>query len=146
MKKVFYLVALFTGLTAAASPKPVDVNEKILKAFKETFTEAKDVTWMEYTNYTQANFKLDEVEVRAQYSDDGTLLKTYRYYKEKQLLPIIVAKLKKRYPGREIDGVTELTSDDEISFTINLKDDKNWYIIKSDVYGNLQQMDKYKKA
>jgi hypothetical protein len=146
MKKLLYLVALFTGLAATASPKPVDVSEKILKSFKETFTEARDVTWLEYENYTQANFKMDEMDVRAQYSDDGTLLKTFRYYKEKQLLPIIISKLKKRYPGKEIEGVTEMTSDDEISFTINLKDDKNWYIIKSDVYGNLQQMDKYKKA
>jgi hypothetical protein len=74
------------------------------------------------------------------------LLKTIRYYKEKQLLPNIVSKLKQRFTGKEIGGITETSSDEEVSFVINLKDDKHWYIVKSDVYGNLQQVEKYKRA
>lgn len=146
MKKLFYLVALFTGLSAAAAPAPTEVGEKVLKAFSETFTAAQDVTWHEYETYKQANFRQDDVQVRAQYDDDGTLLKTIRYYTEKQLLPSIVAKLKKRYAGKEINGVTETSSEAEVSFVITLKDDKNWYIVQSDMYGNLQQLDKYKRA
>lgn len=146
MKKLMYLVALLTGFVATAAATPDEISEKVKKAFSETFTTAQDVTWHEYETYSQANFRLNEVQVRAQYDGNGKLLKTIRYYKEQQLLPNIVSKLKQRYAGKEIGGVTETTSDEEVSFVINLKDDKNWYIVKSDVYGNLQQVEKYKRA
>lgn len=148
MKKLFYLAALLTGFTAfaAPAPAPTEIGEKVLKAFSETFIAAQDVTWHEYETYAQANFRQDNVQVRAQYDENGTLLKTMRYYSEKELLPNIVAKLKKRYAGKEINGVTETSSDSEVTFVISLKDDKHWYIVQSDMYGNLQQTDKFKRG
>ena len=148
MKKIIYLAFLMTGFitTATAGTPPDEISDKVLKAFKETFTSAQDVTWHEYDSYAQANFRQDDVQIRAQYDANGKLLKTIRYYQEKQLFPNIVAKLKQKYAGKEIGGVTETTSDEEVNFVINLKDDKNWYIVKSDVYGNLQQIEKYKRA
>ncbi len=147
MKKVIYLAAfaMLFGVAASAAPTP-NVSEKVLKAFNETFTAAQDVTWHEYESYSQANFRKDDVQVRAQYDADGKLLKTIRYYSEKQLLPNIVSKLKQKYSGKVISGVTETSSDEDVNFVISLKDDKNWYIVKSDVYGNLQQIEKYKRA
>jgi hypothetical protein len=41
--------------------------------------------------------------------------------------------LKKKYGDKEIAGVTESSSDDEVSFVINIKDAKHWYIVKTDV-------------
>jgi len=146
MKKIIYLAFLLTGFVAIAAPAPRKVNEKILKAFNETFTAAQNVRWQEYEDYSQANFVVDKILVRAQYAEDGRLIRTIRYYSEKELLPNIVAKLKKRYAGKEITGVTESSSDDEVSFTINIKDENNWYIVKADVYGNLQQTEKFKRA
>jgi hypothetical protein len=146
MKKVIYLAALLIGVAANAATLPNAIGEKVLKAFNETFTAAQDVTWHEYENYSQANFRQDDVQVRAQYDADGKLLKTIRYYSEKQLLPNVVSKLRQKYAGKVISGVTETSSDDDVNFVISLKDDKNWYIVKSDVYGNLQQIEKYKRA
>ena len=146
MKKVIYLAALLIGVAATAAPSPNTISEKVLKAFNETFTSAQDVTWHEYDQYAQANFRQDDVQVRAQYDAEGKLLKTIRYYSEKQLLPNIVSKIKQRYAGKVINGVTETSSDEDVNFVISLKDDKNWYIVKSDVYGNLQQIEKYKRA
>jgi hypothetical protein len=146
MKKIILSAALLISIAAVASVSPAEVNEKVLKAFHETFTKAQDVVWNEYGNYYQANFKLDEIQVRAQYDENGSLLRTMRYYTEKQLLPNIVSRLRKRYASKEIFGVTEVTSDNEVSFIISLKDDKNWYIVKSDAYANLEQTDKFKRA
>ena len=146
MKRIIYLAFLLTGFVATATASPFEVNEKILKAFSETFTAAQNVTWQEYEDYSQANFSIDKVQVRAQFAEDGRLIRTLRYYSERELLPNIVARLKKKYTGKEIAGVTESSSDDEVSFIINVKDENNWYIVKSDVYGNLQQTDKFKRA
>lgn len=146
MKRIFYLASLLTGFVAAAAPTPSEVNQKVLQAFSETFTSAQNVTWHEYQDYTQANFEVEKVQVRAQYAEDGRLIRTLRYYGEKELLPNIVAKLKKKYAGKEIAGVTESSSDDDVSFVVNIKDATHWYIVKTDVYGNMQQTEKFKRA
>jgi len=146
MKKIILSVTLLVSIVAGAAVTPYDVNEKVLKAFKETFTLAQNVTWHEYENFYQANFSQDEIQVRAQYDEDGSLLKTIRYYGEKQLFPNIVSRLKKKYANREVFGVTETTSENEVSFLITLKDDKNWYVLKSDIYGNFEQTEKFKRA
>ena len=146
MKRIIYLAFLLTGFVAVAAPAPSDVTEKVLQAFKQTFTAAQNVTWHQYEDYTQANFEVEKMQVRAQYAEDGRLIRTIRYYSEKELLPNIVAKLKKKYGNKEITGVTESSSEDEVSFVINIKDENNWYIVKTDVYGNTQQTDKYKRA
>ena len=146
MKKIILSVTLLVRIVAGAAVTPYDVNEKVLKAFKETFTLAQNVTWHEYENFYQANFSQDEIQVRAQYDEDGSLLKTIRYYGEKQLFPNIVSRLKKKYANREVFGVTETTSENEVSFLITLKDDKNWYVLKSDIYGNFEQTEKFKRA
>jgi copper oxidase (laccase) domain-containing protein len=146
MKKIILSAALLITIVAAASASRYEVNEKVLKAFNETFTKAQDVVWHEYDNMYQANFKQDDIQIRAQYDQEGTLIQTIRYYGERQLLPNIVSKLKKKYGTREIFGVTETSSDEGVAFLVTLKDEKNWYVVKSDVYGNLEQTEKFKRA
>ena len=145
MKKVFLLAGLLAGMIAVANTVP-EPTARVLKAFRETFSTAKDITWHEYSDFIQANFRQNEVQVRAQYSDDGTLLKTIRYYGEKNLQANIVAKLKKKYKDKEIFGVTETMCSDEVGFVINLRDGDYWYTVKSDVYGNLELVEKFKRA
>lgn len=146
MKKIILSAALFVTIIAAASAAPNEVNEKVLKAFNTTFAKAQDVVWHEYDNIYQANFKQDDIQIRAQYDQDGSLIQTIRYYGERQLLPNIVSRLKKKYAGKEIFGVTETSSDQGIAFLVTLKDEKNWYVVKSDAYGNLEQTEKFKRA
>ena len=146
MKKIILSTALLLGIVAATSAAPYDVNQKVLKAFNRTFATAQDVVWHEYEDMYQANFKQDDIQIRAQYDREGSLIQTIRYYGERQLLPNIVSKLKKKYSGREIFGITETSSDEGVAFLVTLKDEKNWYVVKSDVYGNLEQTEKFKRA
>ncbi len=148
MKKFLLIAALATSIFAYANPAPTPatISEKVLRAFKETFKSATEITWHTFANYYQANFKVAKVQVRAHYSEDGQLLRTIRYYDEEQLLPNIVASLKKRFKGRTIHVVTETSTSNEIDFVINLKDAENWYIVRSDAFGNLQLLDKFKRG
>jgi len=140
------LMTCFTFAAPLPAGKPADINEKILKAFKESFTNAQEVTWHEYKDVYQASFRQDDVQMRAQYDEQGNLLKTIRYYDGSRLLPAIKTKLNKKYPGREIASVTETTEDSEIGFVINLKDENKWYIVKSDVYGRLELVNKFNRG
>jgi hypothetical protein len=146
MKKIIYLAVLLTSLAATAATPP-KINEKVLKAFKETFTTAENVSWEEFDNKNcQANFKQSEIAVKAIYDNEGNLLETIRYYSEDYLPPNIIAKLKKKYTGKNIFAVTEIISENEVLYYITLKDEKKWYVVKSDPYANLEQINKFKDA
>ena len=145
MKKLIILTCLFATLSVAASSPP-EVTEKVLKAFNEIFMKATDVVWHETQNYYEASFKQSEIISRAIYDADGNLLRTTRYYSEENLPINILTKIRKRYAGKSVFGVTELTTADEVSYHITLQDETNWYIIKADNFGNLELSQKYKKA
>lgn len=145
MKKLIIFLSLFATLSAIASTPP-EVNEKVLKAFKETFLKASDVVWYETKNAYEASFKQSEITAKAIYDKNGNLLSTTRYYYEDNLPVHILSKLKKAYAGKSVFGVTELTVDDQISYYITLEDEKNWLIVKSDSWGFLELSNKYKKA
>lgn len=145
MKKMMYLAVLLATLSVQAATPP-EVGEKVLKAFKATFTEAADVSWVESIDNCQADFLVGEIRVRAIYDHNGGLQKTIRYYKEKNLPGNIRAKIMEKYAGKEIFGVTEIVSDEEVSYYISLKDEKNWYRVKPNPYAVLELLEKFKRA
>ena len=146
MKKILIALFVFTAAVAKASDHHPEVNQKILESFNKTFIYAQEVVWYEKDDFYQANFWQGGINIRARYDDQGNLLWTIRYYFEKQLSPTILASLKKKYSDKSIFGITEVSSEDVVCYFVTLQDDKNWYTIKSDVYGNLQQTDKFKKG
>jgi len=145
MKKLIILTCLFAALSATASTPP-EVSEKVLKAFNETFIKATDVVWHEMQNLYEASFKQSEIITRAMYDTDGNLLRTTRYYSQENLPINILAKVKKKYEGKSVFGVTETSTEDEVSYYITLEDEKNWYIIKADNWGTLELSQKFRKA
>ena len=145
MKKLIIATCLFAALSVRAS-NPPEVTEKVLKAFNETFMKATDVVWHEVKNFYEASFKQSEIISRAIYDQDGNLVRTTRYYSQENLPINILTKLQKRFAGKSVYGVTELSTEDQVSYHITMQDDKNWYIIKADNWGSLELEQKYKKA
>jgi hypothetical protein len=145
MKKLIIFLCVFATLGAAASAPP-EVNEKVLKAFEATFVKATDVVWHEMENSYEARFKQSEIVTKARYDMEGNLLGTIRYYSEERLPINILTKLKNKFAGKSVFGVTEAATEEEVTYHIVLQDEKNWYIIKSDSWGSLEISTKYKKA
>lgn|SRR5574339_117451 len=145
MKKLIILTCLFATLSVAAS-NPPEVNEKVLKAFNQTFVKATDVVWNEVQNLYEASFKQSEIISRAIYDAEGNLLRTTRYYSQENLPINILTKIHKKYAGKSIYGITELSTEDEVSYYVTLQDEKNWYIIQADNFGNLELSKKFRKA
>jgi hypothetical protein len=138
-------VVILIATSSFADPLP-DVNEKVLKAFSETFKNVSEVKWNEYDDYYEVNFKRSEVISRVRYDKDGNVLGTTRYYSGENLPPNILARLKKEYPGRSVYGVTEISSEDNIMYSITLEDARKWYTVTSDAFGYLQLYQKFNKA
>ena len=145
MKKLIIFTCLFAALNVTASTPP-DVSEKVLKAFSETFMKATDVVWHEVKNFYEASFKQSEIISRAIYDKEGNLVRTTRYYSQENLPINILIKLQKKYAGKSVYGVTELSTEEQVSYQITMQDEKNWYIIKADNWGSLELEQKFRKA
>ena len=144
MKKIILLVApvvLFITSSFAADP-----NQKVLDAFSKTFQQVKNVTWQDVDNRYEANFKENNITFRIMYDQEGNVVKSIRYYFGSTLPIFIQAKLSKKYDGKSVFGVTEITTDTDVIYHIILQDVTNWIHVQSDSYGNMFTEKKLRKA
>ena len=146
MKKLMFAIAMLLGSMVVFAGRPMDVSQKVLKAFEETFKNPKDVIWHEYENFYEVNFNQDAIKTVVRYDTDGNIIGTTRYYFENQLPPYITSKLKKKYPDRSVYGVTEIYTETDLTYYITMEDDKSWFTVKANPLGYLEQTEKYRKA
>jgi len=144
MKKIFFAIALLVS-TASFATSP-EVDEQVSKQFKETFPAAIEVKWYDYETFYEVVFKNNDILCRVKYDLKGNIISTRRDYHEKDLSLFIIAKVKEKYAGKKIFGVTEITSSEGVTYNIVLEDDKNWINLNSDESGNISQVQKLKKA
>lgn len=144
MKRVLIsFVCLFLLAATALAYLP---NEKVLKSFESTFSSPQEVKWYEHPDYYEVSFVQSDIRASVKYDLEGNFMSSTRYYKEQQLPTNILCKLKKKYADKNIFGVTELTSTDEVNYYIKLEDDKNWTTIKVNGNGQMEVFEKYRKA
>jgi hypothetical protein len=143
MKKV---IAIMFAVLVTAGAYAFDPNEKVLKAFNETFTSAQEVRWEEFPKYFSVSFVSGGIRSKVNYDKEGNMMSSLRYYAP-QLLPLyILNKINKENPNKKMFGVTEVTYNGTIAYYIKLEDEKRWYTLKVDVDGNSQMTEKYKKV
>lgn len=144
MKKIF-LAVLVIGCSffAKANEEP---NEKVLDAFNKTFPSVEEVSWSENDHSFDVRFKQNQTVTRVTYDKAGNIVRTIRYYKEEHLPILVLTRVKQRFSGRNIYGVTEVTKEGETSYHIVLEDAKQWYDITSDAYGSIMLNKKFRKA
>ena len=144
MKKILFALALLVSTISFA--KSPEVDEQVSKRFKETFPTAIEVKWYDYETFYEVVFKNNDILCRVKYDLKGNIISTRRDYHEKDLSLFIVAKVKEKYAGKKIFGITEITSTEGVIYNIVLEDDKNWINLNSDESGNISQVQKLKKA
>ena len=144
MKKILFGIALLFTTTAFAANPPVD--EKVSKIFNETFPNAENIKWYEFETSYEVLFDSNKVSCRIKYDLKGKVISVRRDYKEKDLSLYIVAKLKENYNGKKIFGVTEISSEEGVSYTIVLEDDTHWLTVSATASGNMNLQGKSKKG
>ena len=103
MKKVlmFACALVIAGSSFANTP---DVNEKVLKAFKATFTDAENVEWSDAFSLYTVRFTHQGIRTFVKYDDDGNFISCRRYYNAETLPVDIQCKLRKRFADKKIFG------------------------------------------
>jgi len=146
MKKISIAIVLLAMSFVGFSAANPDVNEKVLTSFKKVFKNPKQTTWHENDNGYEVRFFQDDIDSRVWFDMEGNIVRTHRYYDQYSLPSFILAKLKKKFEGKSIFGVTEVYDQTRLEYYIKLQDDKNWITVKADASGNMDVTEKYKKA
>jgi hypothetical protein len=146
MKKIIVIAGLVMLSSAGFSANPPEVNEKVLDAFKKTFTDPQEPRWFENANSYEVHFKTEDIKTVVWYNKDGDIQRVYRYYDESKLPAFVLGKIRKKLSDKTIVGVTEITNDAGVNYYITLEDEKSWMKIKADSRGQFEVYEKFKKA
>lgn len=137
---------MFTLLAAGVfANHPSTVNEKVLKAFKETFTSAEQVRWNEDNNSYSVRFVQDEIRYIVYYDADGTITSSMRFYEPAKLPMNILKAISQHYANKTAFGVTEITAGEEVAYFVRMQDEKNYYTIKFNNSAEGMRYEKFKK-
>ena len=108
-----------------------NVNPKVLNAFKDEFTTAKEVEWTAGSNYYKAAFTFNGNHVFAFYNLDGELMGLTRYISSLDL-PINLQKdLKKDYSDYWISDLFEVANNSGTSYYITLENAGKKIVLKA---------------
>lgn len=77
-------------------------NEKIIRSFNRSFSDAKDPVWSVAGDKHLVTFRLDEVKHHALYNSNGRRLYNIMYAGAKQLPRTVIARIKYSYPDYSI--------------------------------------------
>lgn len=143
MKKVLAIICSMMFVVGAYA---FEVNEKVLRSFKETFSAAEEVKWEEYKTYYTVSFVHSGIRSKVNYDKDGKMLGSIRYYAP-QMLPLnVYNRLKMEYSRKELYGVTEVTFGTDVTYFVKMQDAKNWITVRIDALGNSSIHEKYRKG
>lgn len=146
MKKIIFAAAILLACFSTWAAAPVNVNQKVLSAFKQTFGEVNSVRWSERGDFVEASFSQNNIQLHITYDLDGNVVKTIRYYDERQLPIFVASKIKHRFPGKSIFGVTEESTEQGSVYHIVLEDAATWTNVDATASGNIFVQNKFRKA
>jgi hypothetical protein len=127
---VLMAIAVLSISTASAAP-----SEALLRLFNRTFPDAKYTRWTEEGGYHIVSFTRNDTHCRIWYDNEGSLVYSLRYCQESELPMKVLLAVKKRYNERRIEGVTEVTNKNGVTYELVLSDERKWYVINATAYG-----------
>jgi hypothetical protein len=127
-KNVTGLLALLMLVLGAYAADPVD--EAVLKIFNESFKEAKEVSWSQTKEHYIVDFVKDDIRYHVTYDRKGKFINSRRYYFQEKLPMYVLFKVKNRFKGKSIYGVTEVMDEFGVEYYITLEDSKDWWMVK----------------
>lgn len=123
-----------------------NVSPKVLDAFSNDFTTAKEVEWTAGTNFYKAAFTFNEKHVFAFYNTDGELLGLTRYISSLDLPMNLQSSLKKDYSDYWISDLFEVANNNGTNYYITVETADTQIILKAAGDGDWKSYKKVRKA
>lgn len=133
-KKIAGLALLALILTTTTFAKNIDdkqVNNKVVTAFNQKFTQASELKWNVTANYVEATFKMNDQFMFAYFTETGELLGISRNILVNQLPINLQADIKKSYASSWVTELFELAKDGETTYYITLENAEQKVSLKS---------------
>jgi hypothetical protein len=139
MKKIIALAAsLLVIISVNAAP-----DSELVERFKSTFPNAQNVKWNEDKAGYFVSFYQGENFEKAYYNKDGDFICSWKYSDGKQLPTNIVMTLNKKYTDAKLIGVTELTTQNSMTYEIKLSRGSKLYSVNILPDGNIVKEEKF---
>ena len=144
MKKItIAALALLLLLRVTAAGNGPEVKKDLQQSFQKDFPNAENIHWGENNDGYSVTFTVKSILTRITYDKKGRFTGSLRNYSE-QILPFYLTnKLKKKYPGQEIYGVTEVTSPNDVTYFVKLQSDKYWTTVRLEADGSSEMVEQY---
>ncbi len=143
MKKLIalFIAAFFiTASVNAQTPAPV------MKAFNSSFSDVTSAKWFSSGDNHVVHFDQNGVSMVITYDRFGTLLGSKRVSEKENMLPLnVLHNIRQKYADKHITLITEKFEEGVISYTVQLQNDKQIWIISSTGDGNFAVLDKINK-
>jgi hypothetical protein len=142
MKKIIaFVYALILVLGARAAPDR-NLSEKILRIFRESFPDARQICWKESLASYTIDFFENDVRVHIVYAKNGDFFRSMRFY-DGQDLPFYLQKIiRKKYPKHRLLGVVEVADARGVNYLLKTGDGKILTTIKMGSDGVLDLIEK----
>ena len=133
-KKIAGLALLALILTTTTFAKNIDdkqVNNKVVAAFNQQFSQASDLKWSKTANYVEVSFKMNDQFMFAYFAETGELLGIARNIVVNQLPINLQADIKKAYASSWVTELFEMAKDGETTYYITLENADQKVSLKS---------------
>ena len=123
MKKIFSLLLLYACTAAGIYAQKVTVPVVVTNAFNTKFPGAKEVKWeKENSKELEANFKLDNTNVSANFGLDGSWKETETTINASDLPAAVTNVVNTKYPGAVIFLAEKIEKpDSKVLYEVNIK-------------------------
>jgi Putative beta-lactamase-inhibitor-like, PepSY-like len=123
MKKIFSLLLLYVCMAAATYAQKVNVPEAVTKAFNTKFPGAAELKWeKENSKELEANFKLNNATVSANFGLDGSWKETETTINANELPAAVTKAVNTKYSGAVIFLAEKIEKPEgKIFYEVNIK-------------------------
>ena len=136
MKKIITLALVLTVLaTSAFSNVPVNIGQKVLNTFNQTFSDAKEVKWESLKGYSKATFKLEGQLLFAYYNENGEEIAITRNLLTSQLPIDLCNQLKAKCRNQWITELFEISSSQATTYFATLYGADQITVFKAELGG-----------
>jgi hypothetical protein len=139
MKKIIsYVAGVLIISSVAAAP-----GSRLIEKFNQTFPNAKNVKWEDDRSGYFVSFYENSNFEKVLYSREGDFICSWKYSNGEELPTNIVLLLSRKYGDSKILGVTELTTQTDVSYDIKVSKGAKWYSLDVSSDGTVTKEEKY---
>ena len=137
MKTSLFIFLVLYVLTLTAH-QPLSSNKSVDTVFNKAFPDATNIKWYENEGNFVVYFTIVPIHYQLNFNHAADIKQSTRYYEAKYLPPFILTRLAQKFPGPEIENVTEVQDATTTNYMIRLNDKEKIIELKSDASGNFE--------